>query len=139
MPENDGDGDSFSLSALLSGQSVDLAASSRQLSDCDLEGDGGDCSADMDAMPPPLGAKLTGYRLAFMTTVFIFGTLKTILAYMGQSTAPNALDWASGTFLTVILYWIGLYEDSNKWKWFFKVDCAPAIGYFAKCVAGGII
>ncbi|KAF8261890.1 hypothetical protein EI94DRAFT_748462 [Lactarius quietus] len=38
---------------------------------------------------------------------------------------------ASG-FLTVVLYWIGLYEASNKWKWFFEIDFAPAIGYFAK-------
>jgi hypothetical protein len=28
------------------------------------------------------------------------------------------------------LYWAGLYEESNKWKWFFQVDFAPAIGYF---------
>ena len=33
------------------------------------------------------------------------------------------------------LYWIGLYEDSNKWKWFFQVDLAPAIGY---CVKRGV-
>ena len=35
------------------------------------------------------------------------------------------------------LYWIGLYEDSNKWKWFFQVDSAPAIGYCAMRVVGG--
>lgn len=40
------------------------------------------------------------------------------------------------------LYWVGLYEDSNRFKWFFQVDLTPAIlpgiGYFAKCmVAGG--
>ena len=29
------------------------------------------------------------------------------------------------------LFWIGLYEDSNKLKWFFQVDFAPTIGYFA--------
>jgi 5'-3' exonuclease len=28
------------------------------------------------------------------------------------------------------LYWVGIYEGSNKWKWFFPVDFAPAIGYF---------
>ena len=27
------------------------------------------------------------------------------------------------------LYWISLYEDSTKSKWFFQVDLAPAIGY----------
>ena len=39
------------------------------------------------------------------------------------------------------LYWIGLYEDSNRFKWFFQVDLTPAIlpaiGYFAKCVVAG--
>jgi hypothetical protein len=36
------------------------------------------------------------------------------------------------------LYWIGLYEDSNKWKWFFQVDFAPAIGYCVKCGAARV-
>ena len=39
------------------------------------------------------------------------------------------------------LYWVGLYEDSNRFKWFFQVDLTPAIlpaiGYFAKCVVAG--
>ena len=35
------------------------------------------------------------------------------------------------------LYWIGLYENSNKWKWFFEVDFAPAIGHFAMRMFGG--
>ena len=55
---------------------------------------------DVDATPPPLGVNLTGYRLVFMATVLSFGTVKTILAYMGQSIAPTTLDWVSGMFLT---------------------------------------
>ena len=57
---------------------------------------------DMDATPPPLGVKLTGYRLVFMATVSAFGTIKTILTYMGQSIAPTTLDWVAGTLLTVV-------------------------------------
>ena len=34
------------------------------------------------------------------------------------------------------LCWIGLYKDSDKWKSFFQVDLAPAIGYCAKRVVG---
>ncbi|KAF8258969.1 hypothetical protein EI94DRAFT_1618631 [Lactarius quietus] len=108
----------------------------------DLEGHGGgDCSADKDVRPPPLGVKLTGYRLLFMTTVFSFGTAKGILTYMGQSIAPNTLDWVSGTFLAVVLYWIGLYEerDSNKWRWFFQVNLSPAIAHCAKRVVGCLV
>jgi hypothetical protein len=93
----------------------------------------------MDATPPPLGVKLTAYRLVFMLTVLSFGTVKTILTYMGQSIAPTTLDWVAGTFLTAVLYWIGLYEGSNKWPWFFQADYAPPIGYFAKSAVGGVL
>lgn len=58
--------------------------------------------ADIDAMPPPLGVKLTGYRLLNMMTVFSFGVTKGILAYMGKSIAPTTLDWVSGTLLVVV-------------------------------------
>ena len=56
----------------------------------------------MDAAPPPLGAKLTCYRLLNMTTVFVFGITKGILTYMGQSTTPTTLDWVSGALLAVM-------------------------------------
>ena len=60
-----------------------------------------DCSVDVDA-PPPLGVKLTGYRLVFMATVFCFGTVKIILAYVNQSIAPSTFDWVTGTFLAIL-------------------------------------
>ena len=63
---------------------------------------GDDSSADTDAIPPPLGVKLTGYRLFFVTIVFSFGVAKSILAYKGLSIAPTTLDWVSGTFLTIV-------------------------------------
>ncbi|KAH9001843.1 hypothetical protein EDB86DRAFT_404606 [Lactarius hatsudake] len=93
----------------------------------------------MDAALPPLGVNLTGYRLLNMTIVFSFGIAKGILTYMGQSTAPTTLDWVGGALLAVALYWIGLYEqrDAKKWEWFFQVDLAPGIGYYAKRVVGG--
>ncbi|KAH9034544.1 hypothetical protein EDB84DRAFT_1486843, partial [Lactarius hengduanensis] len=74
-----------------------------------------------------------------MTIVFSFGIIKGILTYMGQSTAPTTLDWVGGALLAVALYWIGLYEqrDAKKWEWFFQVDLAPGIGYYAKRVVGG--
>ena len=60
-----------------------------------------DRSADATT-PPPLGVKLTGYRLVFMTTLFSFGAVKSILAYKGQSIAPTTLDWVSGTLLAIV-------------------------------------
>ena len=67
---------------------------------CDQEEHGDDYSAD--TTPPSLGVKLTGYRLVFVTTVLSFGTIKTILTYMGQTKTPTTLDWVSGTFLTIV-------------------------------------
>ncbi|KAN0131809.1 hypothetical protein V8E53_010337 [Lactarius tabidus] len=37
-----------------------------------------------------------------MATVLSFGTIKTILTYVGQSIAPTTLDWFAGTFLTAV-------------------------------------
>ncbi|KAH9985921.1 hypothetical protein BJV77DRAFT_1071211 [Russula vinacea] len=45
-----------------------------------------------DGLPPPLGVKLTGYRLLNMSVVFVFGITKAILTYMGQSAVPTTLD-----------------------------------------------
>ncbi|KAN0131800.1 hypothetical protein V8E53_010328 [Lactarius tabidus] len=129
---------SIPLGTLESGQSLCLGVSTPQPSDhSNHEAPSSDRSVDMDAMPPPLGVKLTGYRLVFMVTVLLFGTVKTILTYMGQSIAPTTLDWVAGTFLTAVLYWIDLYEGSNKCQWFFQLDYAPPIGYFAKSTVGG--
>jgi len=95
----------------------------------------------MDAGRPPLGVKLTVYRLLNMTILFSIGITKGILTYKGKSTAPTTLDWVGGAFLAVVLYWIGLYEqrDEIKWEWFFQVDLAPAIGYCTNRVVGGVM
>ncbi|KAN0136045.1 hypothetical protein V8E53_006206 [Lactarius tabidus] len=105
------------------------------------EGRGDERPADSDAKPPPLGVKLTAYRLLNVTIMFVFPITKGILTYKGLSTMPTTLDWISGGVLAVVLYWIGLYEerDSTKWKWLLHVDLAPAIGYGAKRVIGEIL
>jgi hypothetical protein len=59
-------------------------------------------SSTLDELPPPLGVKLTGYRLLNMSVVFIFGMTKAILTYMGQSVMPTTLDWIGGAFLAVM-------------------------------------
>ncbi|KAF8460710.1 hypothetical protein DFH94DRAFT_123393 [Russula ochroleuca] len=94
-----------------------------------------------DGLPPPLGVKLTGYRLLNMSVVFVFGLTKAILTYMGWSVMPTTLDWVSGAFLAVCLYWIGLYEPvcSKKLEWFFQVDVTRAICYCYLCFTGGVI
>ncbi|KAF8266038.1 hypothetical protein EI94DRAFT_242838 [Lactarius quietus] len=99
-----------------------------------------DRSVDVEATPP-LGVKLTVYRLLNMATMFSFCVAKGILTYDGVSTLPTTLDWVSGGVLADILYWVGLYEsrDSKKWGWFFQVDLAPGICTFSKHVVGGAL
>jgi hypothetical protein len=71
-------------------------------SDEDFELEGPIChESTSDGLPPPLGVKLTGYRLLNMSAVFVFGITKAILTYMGQSSVPTTLDWVSGAFLAV--------------------------------------
>jgi hypothetical protein len=58
--------------------------------------------ADRDDLPPPLGVKLTVYRMLNMMTLLSFGIIKGILTYMGKSTAPTTLEWVSGTLLAAV-------------------------------------
>ncbi|KAN0131777.1 hypothetical protein V8E53_010428 [Lactarius tabidus] len=126
--------------ALSLGATDDLAATRSSAEVCPEER-GDERPADSDAKSPPLGVKLTAYRLLNIATVFVFSITKSILTYKGLSTMPTTLDWFSGGVLAVVLYWIGLYEgqDSTKWKWFFQVDLAPKIGYGAKRVVGEVL
>ncbi len=61
-------------------------------------------TSSSDDLPPPLGVKLTGYRLLNMSVVIIFATVKAILTYMGRSVMPTTLDWLSGGFLAI--WWV---------------------------------
>lgn len=61
---------------------------------------------------PPLGVKLTVYRLLNMTTMLSFCFAKGILAYKGLSTVPTTLDWVSGGVLAVV--WVNLVDLSTK-------------------------
>ena len=59
---------------------------------------------------PPLGVKLTVYRLLNMITMLSFCFAKGIIAYKGLSTVPTTLDWVSGGMLTVV--WV-IYEGQR--------------------------
>jgi len=73
---------------------------------------------------PPLGVKLTGYRLLNIVLIFSIGVAKAVLTYQGKSTAPTTLDWVLGVLLAIILYWLGIYErvDLPILFWFFHRD-----------------
>ena len=53
---------------------------------------------------PPLGVKLTGYRLLNISVILAFGISKAVFAYRGQSVVPTTLEWVAGTFLA--LMWV---------------------------------
>jgi hypothetical protein len=68
----------------------------------DSEEHGDDRSGDTDAPPPPLGVKLTVYRLLNMTILFSIGITKGVLTYKGEFTAPTTLDWVGGALLAAV-------------------------------------
>jgi hypothetical protein len=83
------------------GGTVDLAAAQGdQEAYTEEHGDGS--PVDSDAIPPPLGVKLTAYRLLNMATMFAFCFAKGILSYEGLSTIPTTLDWFSGWVLGLV-------------------------------------
>lgn len=77
-------------------------SSSPIANDIEFEAAGRRHKSTLDEHPPPLGVKLTGYRLLYMSVVFTVGMTKVILIYMGRSAMPTTLDWIGGTFLSVM-------------------------------------
>ena len=59
-----------------------------------------------DDATPPLGVKLTVYRLLNMTIMVSFCFAKGVLTYEGLSTVPTTLDWVSGGVLAAV--WVHL-------------------------------
>ncbi|KAH9956700.1 hypothetical protein BC827DRAFT_1270751 [Russula dissimulans] len=55
-----------------------------------------DPAEDDEDAPPPLGVKLTVYRLLNIVVVFTIGVAKFILSLKGQSISPSGLEWAAG-------------------------------------------
>lgn len=66
------------------------------------QGDASDRSANINVTRPPLGVKLTFYRLVNMMTIFIIGIVKGILSYQGKVIAPTTLDWVGGALLAAL-------------------------------------
>lgn len=51
---------------------------------------------------PPLGVKLTGYRLLNVGVILVFGVIQVALAHCGQSFALTTLDWVAVASLAVM-------------------------------------
>ncbi|PPQ67968.1 hypothetical protein CVT24_003161, partial [Panaeolus cyanescens] len=74
---------------------------------------------------------LTPYRLLVLLLGLILGTLKAAFSYQGKALAPIALEWAGGTVLVILFYFLGLAEDleglPKTLTWFYNFDCAQAL------------
>ena len=58
---------------------------------------GGDAwDGDEHRKPPPMGVKLTGYRLLNVGVILVFGVTKAALAHCGQLSTLTTLDWVAG-------------------------------------------
>ncbi|KAH9987645.1 hypothetical protein BJV74DRAFT_885551 [Russula compacta] len=78
---------------------------------------------------PPLGVKLTGYRLLNMIVILVFGIWKAVASYRGESIISTTLDWVGGTLMAFTLYYAGLFQEERPliFPRFFQVDWAPHI------------
>ncbi|KAF8267732.1 hypothetical protein EI94DRAFT_1276052 [Lactarius quietus] len=81
---------------------------------------------------PPLGVKLTCYRLLNVTTAILWAVPKAVLSYKNRSAAGTTLDLLAA-LCGVALYWVGLFEErrGKNWERFFQVDLAPSFGHSA--------
>jgi len=61
------------------------------------------CSKALDEEDlPPLGFKVTGYRLLNIAVIIGFGIFKAIRVYCGQPLTPSILELVGGTLLTLM-------------------------------------
>ncbi|KAH9164444.1 hypothetical protein EDB89DRAFT_416045 [Lactarius sanguifluus] len=85
---------------------------------------GGGSSVEMRDSPPPLGVKLTCYRLLNVTIGIIFVVLTAVLAYKNLTVAAATVGLVSG-LSALGLYLVGLYERRPGRNWFFQDDLVP--------------
>ncbi|TDL13801.1 hypothetical protein BD410DRAFT_779116 [Rickenella mellea] len=64
--------------------------------------------------------QLTIYRTIVLTLTTLFGTWKAVLSYMGQSTAPNMLEWQFGVVGIIWLFWLGWFEECHP-EWMHSI------------------
>ncbi|TEB27242.1 hypothetical protein FA13DRAFT_946534 [Coprinellus micaceus] len=112
----------FLLVFFLSYLDADQSAKPAWLFQIDVLGRGSDSSLLFDARhgggvrPRLYGGHptLTGYRLLVTTTAVVFGSTKAVLAYLGYTTAPRAIEWVYGVAVSMVLYWVGLHEHGPR-------------------------
>ncbi|KAJ2933426.1 hypothetical protein H1R20_g3676, partial [Candolleomyces eurysporus] len=88
----------------------------------------------LDLLIKPKHPPVTGYRIIVTAAAILFGMTKAMLSYRGEQTGPMTVEWAYGIVVTVILYWLGLYETSSSdvMPWLFTTN------YSSQVATGGV-
>ena len=60
------------------------------------------CGKEPDEEDPPLGFKLTGYRLLNVAVIVGFGIFKAVSVYCGHPLTPTTVEIVGGTVLTLM-------------------------------------
>ncbi|KAI9437968.1 hypothetical protein H4582DRAFT_2057478 [Lactarius indigo] len=123
-----------SSSSLRQGSAANLNHRSPSVHPNNDQGDGP--SAGIRDPPPPLGVKLTCYRLLNVTIGIILVALTAVFAYKNITIAVATVGLFSGLStigsahrnpMGLRLYWVGLYERRPERNWFFQDDLVPPI------------
>ncbi|RXW15815.1 hypothetical protein EST38_g10038 [Candolleomyces aberdarensis] len=88
----------------------------------------------LDLLIKPKHPPVTGYRIIVTAAAILFGMTKAMLSYRGEQTGPMTVEWAYGIVVTVILYWLGLYETSSSevMPWLFTTN------YWSQVATGSV-
>ncbi|KAF8318427.1 hypothetical protein DL93DRAFT_2165030 [Clavulina sp. PMI_390] len=67
---------------------------------------------------------ITPHRVLGSLLILSFGIAKAVLGYGGNALSGTTLDWILGVFLSLLLYWVGLFEWTRPGvaPWFFHLD-----------------
>ncbi|KAJ7706692.1 hypothetical protein B0H17DRAFT_1125542 [Mycena rosella] len=88
--------------------------------------------AVQDSGPPPAASprvRITPWRLLNTAVLLILGTTKAVSTLLGQTSAPNNLDWTIGVVWALISYWVSIVEQEAPTvaPWFFTADLSRIV------------
>ncbi|KAJ7856207.1 hypothetical protein B0H14DRAFT_2578934 [Mycena olivaceomarginata] len=74
--------------------------------------------------------KMTPWRIINTSVLLSLGSYKAVSVYLGQTSAPNSLDWTIGVLWAVISYWVSILEQEapTLCPFLFTYDLTDTIG-----------
>ncbi|KAJ7453214.1 hypothetical protein FB451DRAFT_1282032 [Mycena latifolia] len=93
--------------------------------------DAGSELSEAPAVPAPKHprVKITPWRILNTAVLLILGTTKALSTFLGQTSAPNNLDWTIGVVWALISYWVSIMEQETPEvaPWFFTTDFSGVV------------